>query len=363
MIRWCHSLSEAMALARLSPAQSLYSSDAWLELLRDHGHRYRYLLQSEGADPSALVLLTDGSLVKSGRYRPNFLLGERPYSQHCLIAGPLTGYHNELRSGPAGPLPRAMADGLLEAAEGGTVLLPYLAGSRAAPFEALGYPAGVIGWDAWLDVPETGFDGYLTLLSRKGRANVKGDLRHVEKSGLTFHTGTLSAPFEEMAELLVMHERKYDPGYDRPSSLFADYVARASQVPGAYAVVARHEGRTVGCHILFHYGDVLWARLIGVDESTAATRCCYFSLMFYEPLKFAHRLGVRSIHLGIGTSEAKMWRGARLEPLWTVAIAPPGRDRDEARQGIATRALDLPDPVPERVGPPPVSPSAWSARP
>ncbi|MFI2190301.1 GNAT family N-acetyltransferase [Streptomyces sioyaensis] len=358
-MRLCCSLAEARTLGQLRPAESLYSSDDWLDLLHDHGHVYRYLLCTD-SDASALVLLTEGASVRPERFRPAILLDARLSTERCRVAGPLTGYHNELRSSSAAPSKGTVADSLLESAYGATTLLPYLPSALAAGFEAEGHPAGLIAWEAWLDVPDTGFEGYLAQLSRQQRDQVKGDLRQVARAGLTFHTGPLAAPFEPLADLLVLHERKYDPSYDQPSWRFAQYLARCSEVPGAYAVLARQEGRIVGCHVVFHYGDTLWVRLIGVDESPE-TRRCYFSLMFYEPLQLAHRLGARTVHLGIGSSEAKARRGARMEPLWTVGVAPGGRTRDAVRAGLAARAANLPDPVPARLVPPPVSPSAGSA--
>ncbi|QLE75586.1 GNAT family N-acetyltransferase [Streptomyces rectiverticillatus] len=342
-----------------APAESFYSSDPWLALLHDHGHHYRrQALSRDGR--VAVVPLTDGTAVRSTRYRPAFLLRGRIAAERCTIAGPCSGYHNELRYEGEKLPAAAVAEELIAVTGGQPVLLPYLPSGPAADFEAAGHPAGPVAWEAWLDVPGTGFDSYLAGLGSTRRHQVRSDLRRLDKAGITFTTRPLAEPYEELATALVAHERKYDADYSRPPEEFARYLARCAEVPGAYVVRARLRGRTAGCHVVFHYRDVVWSRLIGVDESVPGVRGCYFGLMFYEPLRLAYRLGARAVHLGIGTSEAKYHRGARLEPLWTVAVTAPGRDRERAREGLADRARDLPDPVPEGAGPAPASPSEWS---
>ncbi|MFI1421947.1 GNAT family N-acetyltransferase [Streptomyces sp. NPDC020731] len=347
------------------PARSLYSSDDWFALLDDHGHDYRYLLIEDGAGgATTFTALTDGPAVHSHRYHPDYLLDRALPATSCVVAGPRTGYHNEIRGGAPTMPPSAVAARLLDLAPEGAVLLPYLPGETAAELAALGHPAGLIAWESWLDVPSGGFDAYLAALPRSRREQVKGDLRKVRGAGLSFRTVPLdAAPHADMAEVLVLHEKKYDPAYDRPSADFARYLGRCTEVPGAYAILAEFDGRLVGCHVVFHYADVLWARLIGVDESLPETGRCYFSLMFYEPLRLAQRLAAPAVNLGIGTSEAKVRRGARLEPLWTVALAAEGAVRHQAREGLLRRARNLPDPVPDGVGVPLDRPSSGAAEP
>jgi hypothetical protein len=339
-IRLYQTFAEVTEHRRLAPARNFYSSDVWLRLLEDHGHQHRYVLLSDGPEATALAPLTAGPAARNRRYHPDYLLSGRFPAARCALVGPNSGHHNELRVGvPAPPAPR-LADGLLDGTDYSVALVPYLPSGDAADFEAAGHPAGLVACEAWLDVPRTGFDGYLASLSRSGRNQAKGDLRRVGNAGMVFDARPLAAPFDDLAELLVAHERKYDPAYHQPSSRFARYLARCAEIPGAYAIVARLEGRIVGCHIVFCYNDVLWVRLLGVDELDQRTRGCYFSLMFYEPVKLAHRLGARKVHLGIGAYEAKIRRGARLEPLWTVALTRRGADRDRARDGLRARRED-----------------------
>ncbi|NJP82927.1 hypothetical protein HCK01_37640, partial [Streptomyces sp. AA8] len=184
------SLPEATARHPLAPARGLYSSDSWLELLHGHGHRYRWLLMCARERAAALTPLTDGPAVQTARYHPGFLLHGRLPAERCVVAGPRTGYLNELRYGPERLPADEVAEGLLAPGEGGSApeaaLLPYLPSGPAAAFESAGHPAGLIAWDAWLDVPGTGFDGYLAGLEKAHRHQVKDDLRRYTMAGVAF---------------------------------------------------------------------------------------------------------------------------------------------------------------------------------
>ncbi|MEV0530045.1 GNAT family N-acetyltransferase [Streptomyces sp. NPDC050439] len=330
----------------LAPAGTLYSSAAWFRLLERHGHKYAYALLRQDRD-LALCAVTEGTGTQARRYHPEFLLADHVPAKDCVVIGPRTGYRNELLLGVSPLATDTLTAGLQDVARGRTVLLPYLSSVDAARFTAQGHPAGLVAWEAWLDVPDSGFDGYLDSVGHSRRRQIKADLRQVTDNGLRFETTPLdqSAPLGEIARLLVLHEKKYDPSYARPPADFLPYLALCAQIPGAHVILARLDGRAVGCHVVFHHADVLWVRLFGVDESLRETRNSYFSLMFYEPLRLAHRLGARAVHLGIAASDTKMRRGARLEPLWTVALAGDGAV-GRARQGLSARSDDLPDPLP-----------------
>ncbi|MFI1189011.1 GNAT family N-acetyltransferase [Streptomyces californicus] len=342
------SIDRAPAQA-LAPARTLYSSAAWFGLLERHGHEYAYAALRQGRD-LALCAVTEGTGARARRYHPEFLLAGHLPAEDCVVIGPRTGYRNELLFGAHPLAADVLTAGLLDVAQGRTVLLPYLSGADAARFTAEGHPAGPVAWEAWLDVPDDGFDGYLASAGHSRRRQIRADLRQTADNGLRFETAPLdrNAPFDDIARLLVLHEKKYDPSYTRPPADFLPYLDLCARIPGAHLILARLNGRAVGCHVVFHHADVLWVRLFGVDESLTETRSSYFSLMFYEPLRLAHRLGARAVHLGIAASETKLRRGARLEPLWTVALAGEGT-LDRARRGLRARSDDLPDPLPASV--------------
>ncbi|QOV37340.1 GNAT family N-acetyltransferase [Streptomyces ferrugineus] len=341
------------ATGDLIPARTLYSSAGWLRLLDRHGHGYTYVLVRQGHD-AVLIPVTEGVDAHARRYHPEFLLAGHVPAEACVVVGPRTGYRNELLSSMLPFAADAVVESLQDAARGRVVLLPYLSSADAARFTAVGHPAGLVAWEAWLDVPESGFDGYLESVGQSRRRQIKADLKQVARNGLAFQVIPLDedAPVQDIARLLVLHEKKYDPSYNRPPSEFVPYLALCANVPGAYVILARLGERVVGCHVVFHYADVLWVRLFGVDESLEQTRSSYFSLMFYEPLKFAHLLGASAVHLGIAASETKLRRGARLEPLWTVALAGDDDIRQRVRQGLLSRSRELPDPVPASIIPP-----------
>jgi predicted N-acyltransferase len=254
-----------------------------------------------------------------------------------------------------------MAGSLLVFAGARCLLFPYLDSQDAAAFEAAGFPVSFADWEAWLDVPAGGLDEYQALLPRAKRQRVAADLRSAEDSGMQFDVGPLTGDFNRISVLLARHERKYDPSYNGPDNGFVSYLELCAAVPGAYRIAAFVGGIMVGAAVVFHYRDVLWVRLVGVDDARPDTRGCYFNIVYYQAIQLAHRLSARAVHLGTGSLTTKAWRGARIEPLWAAAVTGPGRDRQIARAGITDHAHAVLNSLPERFQSAPTRPAEHAA--
>lgn len=359
--RMCRDIAEVRSAGALEPSRCFYSSDAWLSMLTEHGHRYQYPLVLKRCGAAAGVPLSAGTSVASRRYRPSVLADGRLDDAQCAVAGPLTGYRTALlRSHDMLAVADAAPD-LLACAGVSTVLFPYLDSRDAADFEAAGFPVAFAAWEAWLDVPPGGLGEYQAGLPRAKRQRVAADLRKVRDAGMRFESGPLDGPFDRVSELLAGHERKYDPAYSGPDSGFVRYLGLCANVPGAHLIAAFIGAEMVGAAVMFRYRDVVWMRLIGVDDTRPDTRGCYFSLAYYQPIQLAQRLSARAVHLGTGALPAKVWRGARIEPLWAAAVAGPGPGRHAASAGIASRSVSVLDALPGEFQAAPASPAAGLA--
>ena len=91
----------------------------------------------------------------------------------------------------------------------------------------------------------------------------------------------------------------------------------------------------VGFCLYYVHRETLYLRWAGFDYSRLAGAAEYFNLLYYSQAMHAPQIGVRRLHAGIKTIEAKALRGAQLRPLWLVDLA---EDSPLARERSAVRA-------------------------
>lgn len=98
----------------------------------------------------------------------------------------------------------------------------------------------------------------------------------------------------------------------------------------AICFLCRNNSATVGFSLFYEWEDELYARVVGFDyEALPEDSRAYFSVLFYEPIRFATGTKIRAIHYGRGTAEAKVRRGASLEPRWSVFIDLTSQEADK----------------------------------
>lgn len=284
-------------------------------------------LPSDGGryDPAAMLEPAD---------QPQAAAGWDPFD--CL--GARTGYSNALRVDPDMPRERrvavsnALLGAVLEDGKGRACVFPYLDGEGAADaVRAMpGAKAVLTGADTVLDVPEGGFEDYLGLLSSKRRTEVRREVAGFVKSGIQVELTTLAEASSQVVELLARRVTKY--GGQADTDELAEILARYGRAFGSDALVllARDGGRPVAYVSLYRWRSALYARSWGALE-TDAQAAVYFNLVYYEPVRLAASLGIRRLHFGMLAYAAKVRRGARLDPRWSVLCSPEAEvDRFEA---------------------------------
>lgn len=335
---------------------SFYDSAAWQAFSdSDRVSRPRYVAATD-ADGSPLAVLSvhHSPRENNARYRP-------PTPDTVLLGG-RRGHLSSLLRAPAAPLElvrpmldRACDDLGLDPAHW---WWPYLVGDDAlavaTALDAPGPPA-LLGADCLVEVPEGGLDAHVAALSsRQRRTNTRRELRAFAESGLRIERGPLAGDLDRLGALLSQVQRRY--GHDHGPELMEDLLARQAEHLGERAVVHRcldADGTVVGFSLAYRHGDELALRVVGFDYQRSAQVGEYAHLSIYAPLQLCAEQGLRRLHLGMESFEAKLRRGAVARPLWSVGSVVTGggetlddtvarvtRDFPRAEAESFTRAVD-----------------------
>jgi predicted N-acyltransferase len=273
-------------------------------------------------DPAALLGTAAGRPVAAGRLFPFLLGGARMgYSSGVLLASWLSPDERR-RVGAAllnGMAARAAAwgaraHGFLYLNERGLAdLRPLLPDFGYVPFlQSLEVRLPLVG---------DGFGGYLGALPGERRRTIRKELTAFDASGLRIVRTALPGQERTVAPLLANLQRRYGHPAD-PAALAASFALAAEEVgPKSVLFLLRGDGRTVGFCLCYRWRGRLFARAAGFDYAYPGLRGAYFPLAFYEPLRYAAEHGLREVHLGIESFEAKVHRGGRLWPLWSAVRA------------------------------------------
>lgn len=108
----------------------------------------------------------------------------------------------------------------------------------------------------------------------------------------------------------------------------------------SHVLLAIRDGEIIGFTQFFAWNRVLYGRVRGLDDAIARAAARYYNLTSYHAIELAASLGCTALDLGCDSYEAKVRRGARLEPLWGLVLDapwPPGtvaalRERERDRR-------------------------------
>jgi predicted N-acyltransferase len=191
--------------------------------------------------------------------------------------------------------------------------------------------------DATFELPAGGWDAWLATLASKRRIGVKREVRRFEEAGYEVVRRPLSDCVEQIPPLAGSTQARY--GADAPTDLWRRLLGLHIAAMGSAAQVALcmrpGDDHAVGFALYYVRGETLYLRWAGFDYDRLAGAAEYFNLLYYGHVALAPQIGVRRIHAGIKTTEAKALRGARLRPLWLVDIAEDSllaRDRAVVRE-------------------------------
>jgi predicted N-acyltransferase len=178
------------------------------------------------------------------------------------------------------------------------------------------------GAQTTLDVRWPDFSGYLGSLSQGRSSMVR---REVNKFGRWTARRTrpaLADCADRLVPLIANLQRRYAPDADE-SRLSAQLAAQAQHLGDAAVVFACEQAEGIVAFALgYVHENELFMRSVGFDYEHTEGTFAYFNLTYYEPIRYAIEHNLKRIHLGLGTYNAKMVRGARLTPSWSVAFAP-----------------------------------------
>ena len=191
---------------------------------------------------------------------------------------------------------------------------PSLFGALARECAGAGFESATLGADCVLPVPWSSFDDYLATFRSPRRVAIKRERRGFLEEGLTLNVVRgADALSDEFVPLQVSLVEKYG-GHVDVDFLSATYAAlrrRLGDEPIAFR--AEKDGRLVGFILFFEHAGALYARATGFDhEALARHSFCYFNTLFYAPLEWGMSSGIRKIHYGFATYDAKMKRGCKL---------------------------------------------------
>lgn len=203
------------------------------------------------------------------------------------------------------------------------------AGAPAAPV--------LLDADAWIPVPEEGWDAWLETFPRKRRRNIRHEEKVFRESGLRISHLPLADCWHTLGASAASTLAKY--GHSTTPETEMVSMRRAVDILGDKARVAvchrpDDAARPVGFCIYYESAGKVLIRWVGFDNDRLSGLEEYFNVLFYTQVRRAPDLRTRWIHAGATTQAAKALRGAELRPLWMLDLtagSPLARAADEVR--------------------------------
>ena len=191
----------------------------------------------------------------------------------------------------------------------------------------LGGPADLgvylLAADCVIDVVgETVNDHVVALPTRQRRTNFRREEKRFADSGLEIRRVSLDEHWPRLGSLLAAVQQKY--GHNQSASEMGTRLRRQWEHLGSRALVfACFDGDViVGFALAYQWGVELVLRAVGFDYGKLRGADEYAQLAVHAPLRYCYSRGLRRLHLGTASHEAKCRRGARLRPLWAVTSFP-----------------------------------------
>lgn len=358
-----------MTTIRIDEARTLadVDEDAWQTLAREStfylSYRWLKLVEADPGASATYLLAVDGQGALVGAlpcyrvrdesnafYRPQDLevltdLVADPAA--CLLLGARRGYQSDLLVSPGLDqqgcvrVCAALLDAAVERAQPGAALLLYATERcRRAIAEARpGAQALLLAPEASIEVRGPSFEEHVTALPRRGlRRRTRSEVRDFRSGGYDVGRERFSECWEEAVPLLANVQARY--GHSVDMEALRASLRRQAEIVGERGIVStcRRNGRLVAFSLTYPWGHTLYDRMVGFDYEALSGHSEYFNLAFHQPLSVACDESLRYLHLGIEGYEAKVLRGAELQPLWAIfpdAVCPQEEARRRSEAGLA----------------------------
>ncbi|MFJ8690721.1 hypothetical protein [Micromonospora wenchangensis] len=342
---------------RVAAGGGLYTSRPWLRSLEDDPwHDVWYLAAKDERDDLLGLLpvyLSSGaaSAGSDGYYDPaTVLAGSDPAEAHrwrpALLAGTRTGYDGELLVQPGLPLPQravvlaalvARAHRLAEAWNVHLSAFMHLTSAAAAELAPV-LGASPVLTEAIAVVPlatAASFEEHVAALPKRRRARVRAEVRAFADSDFTVREARLSETVGVVADLLAAHHHRYGH-QDTPQMLTAHLQQQAEHLDGCSRVLLCLRGGDVhGALLIYEWSDTWYVRAVAARESLRGESAAFFNLLYHVPMRLAYERGIGRYVIGPSNLAAKVWRGALVEPRWSLLVGRgPGRESDVARRCV-----------------------------
>jgi len=305
--------------------ENFYSSAGWLN----------FCAVEFGGDGDAVVSYRHGRPVAALPYAPTGDALFQTYRWHRLLAelglptppsegllvGPREGYQTHLL-GSADQLTELVRK--LRAISAGRACVAMYVPTKLAValWRTVGTPVPVlVETDAWIEVPEEGWAAWQTSLGGHRRRRVRKEIRDFQDAGYRIEHVPLADSCEELGTLASATLARYGHRSDPEAELASlrNHVACFGDAART-ALLRTATGDLVGFCLHYLWNGTMFARWVGFDYDRILGDGEYFNLVYYTQLQRSDELGLRWIHAGIRSIEAKALRGARLQPLWLVDL-------------------------------------------
>ncbi|QTD99715.1 GNAT family N-acetyltransferase [Streptomyces cyanogenus] len=342
----------------------MYASSGWLSFCHgDDPGRVGAVHTGSADQPQAVMPVTAVRSMDNSFYQWHEHLtglGLPSPGGKGLMAGQHRGYHTQLLHAPdlshdeaaaallpelrklaAEPLVRELTEA--PAPDPVPCVAMYLDERTVGAFRRAGVtaPPVLLQLEAWIPVPDGGWEGYLESLGYKRSVRVRRDRRRFEEAGYRVEHLTLEECCEEAGYLLACTQHRY--GHPADATVLAESFedqARAMRGRTEVFLARTADGRPIGFCLYYVWGDSLYLRAAGFDYEHLAGAAEYFNVVYYLPLQQASERGVRRMHAGIEAAEAKALRGGRLHGLWLLDLSEDsvleGRDEQVAAANART---------------------------
>lgn len=334
-----------------------YLGHAWLSALHGvDGFAERNLLARDGAGNLVAGLnLYTIERATNPLYNPHQVLApdDDPAAwEPQLVIGARSGYSNGiLATTDEGYATVAeLATREVTASGCGSAAMMYLGTDDARRMAALipGTVPVLTGFRSELPITFDSFDGYLAGLARKRRKNIRRDLKRFTDTGCRIEITALEPYVDQLAPLLGNVQRHH--GVDIPDELHAGYLrgcARGELADQAVVFQCFEGDRLIGFSLAFAHHGRLTIRVVGMDYERTTDTGAHFSLLCYDPIRYAVTHGVETIDFGTEAYRTKLLRGGQLVPLWSLPVRAPG---GWTRERAVERTRQLADELSANVG-------------